>query len=261
MRNSTKIRRFFSEDDMMENTFYDYGKPQGKKGEDLLDLMDEGHTPVSLWALTNLEVKDDNVVLDIDCGSGLNIKRLHEKSSNEKTYGVDHSDVSVKKSIMMNQKEVDEGNVVIKQANVLDMPFEDETFDIITGFETVYFWPDIVNAFREVKRILKNDGKFFLVLEANGCANDQTSQTANSQGCYFYTDEELKQLLLDAGYTQITFFLRDRINNKKIIRKVTPTDCSEDVVEDIFEMDKYAEEEQSEDYTPSKEWMCIIAQK
>ena len=35
----------------MEKTFYDYGKPEGKKGEDLLDLMDEGHTPVSFYLI------------------------------------------------------------------------------------------------------------------------------------------------------------------------------------------------------------------
>ena len=84
----------------MEKTFYDYGKPEGKKGEDLLDLMDEGHTPLSLWALSNIDVKDDDVVLDIGCGSGLNIKRLHEKSFKTKTYGVDHSSTSVKKRLM-----------------------------------------------------------------------------------------------------------------------------------------------------------------
>ena len=62
----------------MENTFYDYGKPEGVDGEKLLDLMDEGHTPVSLWALTKLDVNENDEILDIGCGSGLNLKRLHE---------------------------------------------------------------------------------------------------------------------------------------------------------------------------------------
>lgn len=244
----------------MEKTFYDYGKPEGKKGEDLLDLMDEGHTPVSLWALSNIDVKDDDVVLDIGCGSGLNIKRLHEKSFKTKTYGVDHSSTSVKKSIIMNQKEVDEGNVVIKEANVLDMPFEDQSFDIITGFETVYFWPDIINAFMEVKRILKKDGKFVLVLESNGCANDELAQRANSEGCYFYTDDELKQLLLDAGYEKITFFIRNRENNRKLVRTITQGMCKEEIVEDVFENDSYYDELKHADFTPNKEWMCVISQ-
>ncbi len=245
----------------MENTFLDYGKPEGKKGEDLLDLMDEGHTPVSLWALGNLDVNDDDVVLDIGCGSGLNVKRLHEKSSKAKTYGVDHSSTSVKKSIMMNRQEVDRCNVVIKEANVLDMPFEDKTFDVITAFETVYFWPDIVNSFKEVKRVLKDDGKFFLVFEANGCADEELSLTANSEGCVFYTDDELEQLLSDAGYNDITFFLRNRQENEKLIKRITPDNCSVETVTDVFEMDNYSEEIDSDDYRPSKEWMCVIAQK
>ena len=34
----------------------------------------------------------------------------------------------------------------------------------ITAFETVYFWPDFVNALKEVRRVLKDDGIFFIAM-------------------------------------------------------------------------------------------------
>ncbi len=33
--------------------------------------------------------------------------------------------------------------------------FEDGKFDVATAFETVYFWPDMLLDFMEVRRVLK----------------------------------------------------------------------------------------------------------
>ena len=66
--------------------------------------------------------------------------------------------------------------------------------------------------------------------------------------------------ILEAGYKKITFFLRNRENNKKLIKTITPDMCKEELVEDIFENDGYHEELKDEEFTPSKEWMCLISQ-
>jgi ubiquinone/menaquinone biosynthesis C-methylase UbiE len=39
------------------------------------------------------------------------------------------------------------------------MSYSDKMFNIVTAFETIYFWPDIYNSFREVYRILGSDSK------------------------------------------------------------------------------------------------------
>ena len=53
-----------------------FGKPEGLAGEELIDGMDISPTPVALWSLRNLDVKKDDVTLDIGCGSGL---KSHQK--------------------------------------------------------------------------------------------------------------------------------------------------------------------------------------
>ena len=40
------------------------------------------------------------------------------------------------------------------------LPFEEGVFDLVTAFETVYFWPDIEECFRGVRRTLKAGGRF-----------------------------------------------------------------------------------------------------
>ncbi len=237
-----------------------FGKPEGEAGEELIDAMDISHTPVSLWSLTNLEVNEDDVTLDIGCGSGLNIKRLYEKSPKAKSYGVDYSSTCVKKSKQLNKELVESGDVEVYEANVLDMPFDDNTFDIITAFETVYFWPDIVDSFKEVKRTLKDDGKFFIVMDANGCYTPKLEEVTRDENCIFYTDEELKDYLIDAGYSSITSFIRKRKEDKKLIKRVSKGEYCEKVVDENYSDDEFVEV--MEDCFPSSpEWYCIIAKK
>lgn len=232
-----------------------YGKPEGKEGEQLLDNMDYHHTPVSLWSIDHMKLQETDTVLDIGCGSGLNVKRLHQKTPKSKTYGVDYSSTSVKKSKLLNKELIESQDVEIIQANVLDMPFEEEYFDVITAFETVYFWPDIVDSFKQVKRILKNDGKFCIVLDANGIYAPEIEEVAIKEGCTFYTDEELVKLLKDAGYTDITVYNRKRLENKKVIKQITRNSYSEETV------DEYLESKIEEDEPVTPEWLCIISKK
>ena len=43
----------------------------------------------------------------------------------------------------------------------MKLPFRGETFDVITAFETIYFWPDISEVFKKVYKILKIGGTFY----------------------------------------------------------------------------------------------------
>ena len=237
-----------------------FGKPEGLAGEELIDAMDIGHTPVSLWSLTNLDVKEDDVTLDIGCGSGLNVKRLYEKSPKAKSYGVDYSSTCVKKSKQLNKELVEKGCVEIVEANVLDMPFDDGTFDIITAFETVYFWPDVVDSFTEVKRVLGDDGKFFIVMDANGCYTPELEEITKDENCTFYTDEELKDLLLDAGYSCVTSIIRKRKEDQKLIKRWNDGKYCEKLSDEGYSDDEFVEF-MEDGFPSSPEWYCIIAKK
>ncbi len=48
------------------------------------------------------------------------------------------------------------------------MPFDDEAFDCVSAFETVYFWEDLEKCFAEVHRVMKNGGTFLICNESDG---------------------------------------------------------------------------------------------
>ena len=149
--------------------FSNMRKPEGKLGNIQLKSMNKEHTPLALWNLKHLNIKPDDLILDVGCGGGININRMAEKA--KKVYGVDYSIESVKLSREVNRDFVLEGKVEVLEADVQSLPFEDDTFDIVTAFETVYFWPNIEKSFGEVKRILKPGGIFMIGMESNGSDN------------------------------------------------------------------------------------------
>ncbi len=238
-----------------EKNMPNYSKPTGESGEDLLDLMDKDHTPIALWSYRNMDICDDDVLVDVGCGSGLNVKRLHEKSSKAKTYGVDYSPTSVKKATEKNQELVDSGCIEIIEADVQQLPFDDESVDVVTAFSTIFFWPNIVDCFREVKRVLKPNGKFYMVQGFNQVTPEIEEDTRN-EDCTFLNDEEIKDLLLEAGYSCSTAFIRQREDNKKIIKRTDGKKSCEKIVDDL-----YGENIINEEASQSPEWLCMLGIK
>lgn len=191
-------------------------KPQGKLGNIQLKSMNKEHTPVSLWGLKHLNIKSDDVILDIGCGGGININRMAEKA--KKVYGVDYSIESVKLSREVNEKLIREGKVEIQEGNVKNLTFEDDTFDIVTAFETVYFWPDIEKCFGEVKRVLKPGGTFLIGMESNGSDNLIMKFWKHFIDMELYTDEEITTFLENINFSEITAYIRDGRKKQEIIK-------------------------------------------
>ncbi|WP_273476930.1 class I SAM-dependent methyltransferase [Methanobrevibacter woesei] len=178
--------------------------------------MNKEHTPVSLWGLKHLNINPDDVILDVGCGGGININRMAKDA--KKVYGIDYSIESVKLSREVNEKLIDNGQVEIHEGNVKDLPFEDNTFDIVTAFETVYFWPDIEKCFGEVKRVLKPGGTFLIGMESNGSDNFIMKFWKHFIDMELYTDKEITSFLQNNDFSEITAYIRDGRKKQEIIK-------------------------------------------
>ena len=89
------------------------------------------------------------------------------------------------------------------QADVCNMPIDDESYDLASAFETVYFWPEIRETFKEVARIIKPGGQFMIALGTDGNHPDDEKWLATVEGMSIYTPEELEEYLLDAGFKSV----------------------------------------------------------
>jgi ubiquinone/menaquinone biosynthesis C-methylase UbiE len=152
---------------MFEKFLDNFRKPQGMMGRLLVASMNWGHTSVSHWGLKHLDIKPGDHILDIGCGGGKNVARMLKRASEGRVCGLDYSEVCVEKTTRLNRKAVRAGRSEIRLGSVSENPWSDNSFDIVTAFETIYFWPDFVNDLREVRRVLKPGGVFFICNEMN----------------------------------------------------------------------------------------------
>ena len=178
-------------------------KPKGIGGKIMVNMMNNGHSSMAEWGFTHIKIQVNDICLDIGCGGGANVKKLLEKSSNGKVTGIDYSEISVEKSQKINMKEIKNNRCQILQGNVMQLPFKDKIFDVITAFETIYFWPDIIEAFEQVYRVLKTGGTFMICNESNGENSKHEKWTNIIQGMKIYNSEQIKKSLENAGFTDI----------------------------------------------------------
>lgn len=175
-------------------------KPQGKFGKMVVNAMNKGHAPLCNWAFDLVSFDNEEKVLDVGCGGGGNIIRLLKKYPSIKVDGVDYSATSVESSIQNTQKFKSRTNIVC--GDVMNLPFEDNSYDKVISFESIYFWPDPVEGLKEIAMVLKDKGRIILALEMT---NPQKAQfwTKRCEGMNIYTPEELKEFLLKAGFEDI----------------------------------------------------------
>ena len=174
-------------------------KPDGLGGKWMVRLMNLGHGAVSRWALRFLSVSLSITALDCGCGGGANLARLLKRCPKGRVCGIDYSDVSVEASRKRNRKAIKDGRCEVVQASVAQLPYEDASFDLVTAFETVYFWPDLLDSFREVRRVMRPGGTFLICNEL-GARTGESVWTEKVSGMTVYTAEQLTKLLLDAGF-------------------------------------------------------------
>lgn len=101
------------------------------------------------------------------CGlwGGKTINRLARRAGQGKVYGLDQSLDMVDYSRQINRTLIAKNRVEIVQGSVEKTGFKDEYFDLVTAIETYYFWPNLADAFKEIKRILKKKGHLLIINE------------------------------------------------------------------------------------------------
>lgn len=77
-------------------------------------MMNNGHKKVASWGLSHLEIKDNDMILDVGCGGGRNIYRLLKKYPHIRVDGVDYSPTSVEVSLNKVKKYKNRSNIFLK---------------------------------------------------------------------------------------------------------------------------------------------------
>jgi len=172
-------------------------------GRVVVAMMNRVHAGIAAWGLSHLDLQGNEQVLDCGCGGGANLAKFLQLLPTGAVTGLDYSPVSVEKARAVNRAAIDAGCCEIVQGNVQELPFGDGQFDVVTAFETVYFWPEIACCFAEVHRVLKSGGVFMITNETTGKTGAHEKWQKLVDGMSVYTGEELEALLIGAGFARV----------------------------------------------------------
>lgn len=186
---------------LLKKYFNQTRKPEGFLGKLMLGGMNSGHSKMADFGMSYLPNDDFLQIVDLGCGGGRNINALLKKYPNAFVKGIDYSSLSVEKAQKYNKKA--SSRVEIRQVDVAKLKLDNNYFDLVTAFETIYFWPGLEACFKNIFNVLKDDGYFLIVNESDGL--DKTSKKFESiiEGMKIYTVEEITEYLTKAGFKDI----------------------------------------------------------
>ena len=202
----------------MEKKITQCMKPHGEEGIETIQNMNENHKEISEFAFRCIKVDKNDKIIDIGCGGGVNIEKFLKLTRNN-VNGLDYSEISVSESEKRNKNEVNNGRCKIIQADVSNMPIEDNEYDLASAFETIYFWPNIENSFKEVLRILKPHGKFMIAQGTDGNHPNDEEWLRTVEGMSVYTGDDLEKYLLNAGFKSVEKFKKENDHILVVIAK------------------------------------------
>ncbi|MFZ1027989.1 MAG: methyltransferase domain-containing protein [Limnoraphis robusta] len=109
------------------------------------------NTPAFLEVLPDIQGLEG---LDIGCGEGYNTRKLANLGAN--MVGIDISSIFIQEAI--SQENIEPLGIKFLVASALELPFEDQSFDLATAFMSLMDMPNNEIALREAFRVLKPGG-------------------------------------------------------------------------------------------------------
>ena len=184
-----------------------FSRPSSLMGRLLLRSMNIGHGRLHQWGLKAAGIQLTDRVLDVGCGGGKAISRILEETRRE-VAGVDHSPEAVKTARSVNRAAVSSGRLRIVESSVESLPFRDGFFDVVTAFETTYFWLELQAGLTEIHRVLNRGGKLVIANEFSDRAS--AGAWADRLNMHVPDSEALAGAAYEAGFLMVDVSIHPR---------------------------------------------------
>lgn len=180
-------------------------KPNRWVGRPFLWLMNRSHSTLTDWGLQQVSIEKNFCILDIGCGGGRTVQKLAAVATEGHVCGVDYASGSVAVSSSKNAGLIKDGRVEIHQASVSALPFPDGMFDLALAVETQYYWPDLVNDMKEVRRVLKPGARLLVIAETykGGRLDPLKAPAMKLLNSSHLSPTDHRELFLSAGYDDV----------------------------------------------------------
>ena len=171
-------------------------RPAGPLGRVVAALMNRGNRDLNARAIELLDVAANSRVLDLGFGGGLTLGPLLSRGAT--VFGVDRAADMVQAAGSRHRQAVAESRLILRTGEVQDLPMDDATVDRVLTVNTVYFWPDLAVALREVRRVLAPDGRLVI-----GIRDGSVMQQVSPEVFTLRSPDEIRSALEAAGFSEV----------------------------------------------------------
>ena len=123
------------------------GQIWGTRAKDWADAQEGVAIPLFEAVLHETEVGENTSILDIGCGSGIFCEMAAKRGA--RVSGLDASEHLV----AIAHERVQSGE--FRTGEMEELPYDNQTFDVVTGFSSFQFAANPVNALKEASRVSK----------------------------------------------------------------------------------------------------------
>lgn len=160
--------------------------------------------------LKTINIKPGIRILDLGCGSGYLTFPIAKRNENAYVVGLDIVTDTLERNTEKAQ-EMDIKNLEFISYDGITFPFEDNYFDLVVTRYALHHFPKIRKSIREVSRVLKSNGEFFISdPRPNDCDItrfvDDYMQLKKDGHIKFYTKDEWVQICRECNMNLIQSF-------------------------------------------------------
>lgn len=175
------------------------GNPRGVIGRIMTWSMNRANNVMYKGIVSELNIRDSLRILDIGFGNGY-LEKLIMKKGKCNIEGIDISEDMVNAATNNNRKYVEDGYIKFGIGDCCSMDYEDESFDVVTTMNTIYFWNQTDKGMSEIFRVLKPGGVFY---NASLTKENLDKVFYTKSGFKKFNEDEYKKLGINAGFTKV----------------------------------------------------------
>lgn len=161
------------------------------------------HAAMPEWVLSEVDIKEDDHILDVGCGGGANVARMLKRVPKGKVIGLDYSELSLEMAKDFNYRDFVDKRCLFMGGNAMQMPLAKEMYNIVTAFETIYYWLSLELGFADIYRLLKPGGTIVIGNELDGKQEIDRKIERATNYMRIYSIEDIEAHLKQAGFTNI----------------------------------------------------------
>ncbi|GAB1402250.1 methyltransferase domain-containing protein [Elusimicrobiota bacterium] len=162
---------------------------------------------IETFVLPLLDLKKEDIILDIGCGTGILIKSIKQKYKNIKITGIDFAQNMIDQAV----KKFPDTDFIV--SDVACLPLINASFSKVVCLNAFPHFEDKFKAIKEMARVLKKDG--FLLLAHTNSKSNIDNHHRNVGGLIaediFPCNEKICEMLKNNGLKNIEFTDNDNV--------------------------------------------------